>query len=307
MNESNVIDYWRRLAAQQKHPWLTVGIGDDAAVTKAEVMAGDHDQLICSDMLMDGIHFRCQVDSLGEIGRKCLAVNLSDIAAMGGTPQLAFVSLALPRDWSRHQHHELFLGISRCAEEFEVAIAGGDTNFWSGPLVVSITVVGRCHPHGACQRGHADVNDVIMVTGALGDSFASGHHLNFRPRIREAQSLMDHGPPSAMIDISDGLGKDLPQLLGGDLGAILLAESLPRSQGLWGLPDAVQIQRVMEDGEDFELCFTAPPELAQRFTNFAQMGFPVYVIGEVKSGRGILGQWANGMRQPWEFRGFVHS
>ncbi len=126
--------------------------------------------------------------ALPAIGRKCLGVNLSDIAAMAGRPVAAVVSVALPRARAAEIAMGLHAGIEALAREFDVALAGGDTNAWDGPLVVSVTVLGEATGRGPVRRSGAVVGDVVLVTGPLGGSLL-GRHLDPRPRVREALAL----------------------------------------------------------------------------------------------------------------------
>lgn len=284
MNELDIIERLTRRCPPNSS--VLFGIGDDAAVLAASPEA----QLVCKDMLMDGVHFLSAEHAPEAIGHKALAVNLSDIAAMGGQPLSAYIALALPRPLLAQAGFvdRLYEGISRLAARYDVAIAGGDTNIWDGPFVISVTVLGRAHRKGAVLRGGARAGDEIWVTGPLGGSYPSGHHLTFEPRLKEAALLMERATVHAMIDISDGLGKDLRQLAAASgLRAEIERERLPLR--LPGPRDAAALHRALSDGEDFELCFTLPP-------GHALASWPGLAstqrIGRITEGQGLF--WEDG-------------
>lgn len=255
-------DYIRWLRSQITTADLVrVGIGDDCAVLNPSGKA----TLITTDMLLDGSHFRLADVGPRRVGRKALAVNLSDIAAMGGRPTAAVVSLGLPRDNANEIAAEAFRGIKLLADEFGVAIAGGDTNTWNGPFVLSITLLGEPGPVGPILRSGARPGDWLLVSGSLGGSIL-GKHLDFTPRVHEALELQDHSQPHAMIDISDGLAADVGHIAEeSGHGFVLFAERIPISQAAQSMSDGVSpLQHALGDGEDFELAFTVAPEDGQR-------------------------------------------
>ena len=204
---------------------VVLGIGDDCASLR--VRPG-FELLVTTDMLMDGRHFLAGEATFEQIGRKAMGVNLSDIAAMAGTPIAAVVAVALPRSDARRIAEGLHAGISEMADRFHVPLIGGDTNAWDGPLVVSITVLGEVEAGRAVRRSGARVGDDIFVTGPLGGSLL-GRHLDVQPRIKEAKALASFADIHAMIDISDGLASDLLHILdeSGRLGAILESDRIP--------------------------------------------------------------------------------
>ncbi|MBI1345790.1 thiamine-monophosphate kinase [bacterium] len=244
-----------RQRAETRAP-VEIGIGDDAAVLHHPHPTRE---VVTTDMLMDGVDFRWGEAPPELIGRKCLAVNLSDLAAMGARPTAAFVSVALPRTFPGQQIERMFQGLFDLAEEFEVVIAGGDTNSWDGPLVVSITAMGDVTEHGAVLRSGARPGDSIYVTGACGGSL-QGRHLTFTPRVREALWLQHQFPLHAMIDISDGFAADLHHILDeSGVGAIISGEIVPVHADIPSDWSAEQrLTAALSDGEDFELLFTTP-------------------------------------------------
>jgi thiamine-monophosphate kinase len=202
------------------------------------------------------------------IGRKAMSVNLSDMAAMAGQPTAAVVSLGLPRQHGATLAEELFRGLKERADQFNVAIVGGDTNSWDGKLAISIALIGEPTGRGPVRRNGARPGDWIMVTGLLGGSIL-GHHLDFIPRIREAQKLHQQVELKAMIDISDGLALDLRHLCEeSNCGAELIAEQIPISDAAYQMKDDKSpLDHALSDGEDFELLFAVSAEEGKRLLN----------------------------------------
>lgn len=272
---------------------IVLGIDDDAAVIRAT----KHDGLVCSDMLMEGVHFLLERASASQIGHKCLAVNLSDIAAMGGRALSAYVSLALPSRLNEVFVSEFYDGMIALATRFDVAIAGGDTNIWDGPLVVNVTVFGEVHERGAVLRSGAHAGDRLFVSGPLGGSI-DGHHLSFLPRLELAKELLDRFTLTSLMDVSDGLGKDLREIarLSG-VGFRLEKKAIPLRGNI--RKDVDSLRRAFCDGEDFELCFTVGAQDAVEVKKV----FPgVFEIGEAIVGEGLF--WEDGHEIDW--RGYEH-
>jgi thiamine-monophosphate kinase len=269
---------------------VKLGIGDDSAVLRPS----ERDQLVCADMLMEGVHFLIDAHNIEKIGHKALAVNLSDIAAMGGEALSAYICLALPRARAESRFIErLYNGFAQLAQKFQVAIAGGDTNIWEGPLVISVTVLGAVHKKGAITRRGAQIGDVVMVTGELGGSI-EGHHLDFMPRLHEAKVLMDGYTLHSMIDVSDGLGKDLRDICRqSGVAAVLEAERLPLRAPLRAMPQAEALHHALADGEDFELCFTLSEKEAERLE--ARGDVRCQRIGRITAGEGLY--WGQGLQK----------
>src|SRR5262249_50229366 len=159
------------------------------------------------DMLLEGSCFLLDEAGPRGVGRKAMAVNLSDIAAMAGQPVAAVVSVGLPRRGGRRLAEELYLGLREVADAFDTAIVGGDTNSWDGPLVINVALFGEPGPCGQVLRSGARPGDLLFVTGPLGGSIL-GKHLDFTPRVREALTLAATVHLHAMIDVSDGLSAD---------------------------------------------------------------------------------------------------
>ena len=255
LGEFQLIDWIQKRSPP--HRQVPVGIGDDAALLAP---TPGEEVIVTTDMLMDGRHFVVGQTPPELIGRKALAVNLSDIAAMGGRPLAAFISWSLPRHGGQELAKSLMIGMAELAETFDVAIAGGDTNSWDGPLVISVTLVGETVGRRRILRNGARPGDSIFVTGPLGGSL-SGRHLTFVPRVREALDLVQRVEVTSMLDLSDGIASDLRHILEqSGVGATLEARSIPIHPDVdQALPHSAQLHRALTDGEDFELLFTVSP------------------------------------------------
>ena len=284
---------------------VPVGPGDDAAV----LARPDGQLLVTVDMLMDGTDFRLSEVGPRRAGRKAMAVNLSDVAAMAGVPTAAVVSVALPRSLGRESATELYFGLREVADKFGVPVVGGDTNGWDGALVISVTVLGEATPRGPVLRSGAKPHDWVFVTGPLGGSIL-GRHLDFTPRVREALELHAAADLHAMIDVSDGLAADLNHVLEESrCGAVLVAESVPVSAAAAELSRTsgkTPLQHALGDGEDFELVFTVSPADGERLLKHQPVsGLTLVKIGEcVESGLWIE---EGGRRRPLEPTGWVHD
>lgn len=275
-----------------------VPFGDDMAGISPN---GD---LATTDMLMDGVDFDTSSQPLEQIGYKCMAVNLSDCAAMAVKPSAALVAVALPENWSTQQVETLFSGVQRCAAEFHCPVVGGDTNSWQQPLVISITVTGS--PISApIRRDQAKAGDTIYVSGPLGGSIL-GRHLKPVPRLHLASKLAQGYHPSAMLDISDGLAIDLDRILSASQVAAELDETLLQTiihadAVLLAEQDGhTPLEHALHDGEDFELIVTHK-ELADSANELG-----LFPIGHVTEGSGMVRIAADGRRTPLPPGGWEH-
>lgn len=270
---------WIQGQVKSRHP-VSVGIGDDAAAIRFD---HQRDSLIATDMLMEGVHFTFPPATPELAGRKALAVNLSDIAAMGGRAIAAFISIAIPQNRGMSFAQDVHRGVLDLANEFDVVVAGGDTNSWKGPLVINVAIVGETLRERPILRSGAQPGDWLFVTGDLGGSLG-GKHLNFQPRLREVITLLEECDPRAMIDVSDGLAADLHHILNqSHVGAILDSSRIPISQAAQQQATAgrTALDRALSDGEDFELLFTVSPEDGSRLTSNWRESTPLTWIGEV--------------------------
>jgi thiamine-monophosphate kinase len=284
---------------------VLVGPGDDAAVLQRP--AGP--LLVTTDMLLEGSCFRLAEAGPRRVGRKAIAVNLSDIAAMAGVPTAAVVSVGLPRSGGRELGEQLYAGMREMADAFSLPIVGGDTNSWDGPLSISVTILGEVSFRGPVLRSGARRGDWIMVTGPLGGSIL-GHHLDFTPRIREALALHHAATLHSMIDISDGLAKDLHHICEESrCGAVIVADAVPIADAARELAKRdgrSALDHALGDGEDFELVFTVSPADGERLLRSQPApGITLRHIGEIIAD----GFWLerNGQRERLEPRGYEHD
>ncbi len=296
------IDWLRQRTPQADR--VLLGPGDDTALL---AWPGETGCLVTTDMLLNGSCFRLDEAGPRRVGRKAMAVNLSDIAAMAGVPVAAVVSVGLPRQGGRALAEELYLGLREMADAFGVAIIGGDTNSWDGPLVINVTLLGETTPRGAVRRSGARVGDWLLVTGPLGGSIL-GKHLDFTPRVREALLLHQQADLHALIDISDGLAADLGHLCDESrCGAVLKAENIPLTPEAHRIDDGRSpLEHGLGDGEDFELIAAVAPEDGQRLVREQPIpGVTLIHVGECVA----QGMWLDqaGRRQPLARHGYVHE
>lgn len=291
------------------HRCLRIGLGDDAAVLQ---LVGQADCVVTVDMLSDGVDFHVGEVSAERIGRKALAVNLSDLAAMAARPLAAVVAITLPKAMGWELGKSLYMGMRPLAEEFDVAIAGGDTNSWDHPLAISVTAIGQMEGRPPLTRNGARPGDVVMVTGRFGGSIL-GHHFDFTPRIREAILLRREFDVHAGIDCSDGLAIDLHRIcIESGCGAEIKTTSIPVSDAAHELSrrtgDSISpIEHALHDGEDFELILAVPPAEAARILEEQPLSVPVTEIGRFTEGRGFRQIDESGRRSPLEPHGFTHQ
>lgn len=239
---------------------VVVGIGDDAAVVAWPDPAH---LVVTTDMLLEGSCFLLAEAGPRRVGRKAMAVNLSDLAAMAARPVAAVVSVGLPRAGGRAVAEELYAGLRDVADAFATPIVGGDTNSWDGPLTISVTLFGEATERGVVRRSGAKPGDWLLVTGPLGGSIL-GHHLDFTPRVREALALHAVADLHALIDVSDGLARDLGHVCDeSGCGAVVVAERVPISDAartLAARDGRSPLEHALGDGEDFELIVALSPE-----------------------------------------------
>lgn len=329
LSEDELIEAIRRVVADD-HPGVVLGIGDDAAV----VAAGSGESVLTTDMLAEGIHFERGSISARDLGAKAVTVNVSDIAAMGASPRYALVSLALPPEVAAAWVVELAGGMRAACDEHAMALVGGDTN--RAPLVViSVTVVGEVAPGRAVRRSGARVGDAIVVTGELGAA-AGGLALSradparaaaalsepwgraladalARPvaRVGEGRTLAQAGA-TAMIDLSDGLAKDLGRLCrASGVGARVELARVPISPALRDGADVLGLDPLalaLGGGEDYELLATLPPEAVEpaREALSERFGVRLSEIGRIVEGSGLVAVDAEGRGSPLEPLGWDH-
>ena len=277
--EFDFINWVRRQhsEAMSHNGQVLVPPGDDLAVLK---WPADELLIVGVDQVLDTVHFDSGLHTPRDIGRKVMNRNLSDCAAMACLPVAAVATVALPHSRDIEYAKQLFLGMKVAAETFECAIVGGDTASWDAPLAMTVSILGKSSGIKPIGRSGAKPGDQIYVTGPLGGSIL-GRHMTFEPRVREARQLAKSGIVTSMIDISDGLSRDLRHLLRESrVGATLHSSDIPIH------PDAdtlsrrtclYPIEHALHDGEDYELLFTTREE--QPFG---------YWIGTITADEGIV-------------------
>lgn len=274
------------------------GIGDDAAVLALDKK---RHQLFTTDMLVEDVHFTRKMSPIA-IGHKAMACNVSDIAAMGGAPTFAVVSIGIPRGLKAGYIDKIYDGMKACAGVFGAIIVGGDT-VKADKLIINIALLGVVEKKNLVLRSGARPGDSIFVSGPLGGSLASGRHLWPVPRVKEARFLVEKFKPSSMIDISDGLAGDLGHILEeSKVGAVIDEANVPLNKG-------ARIENAWRDGEDFELLFTLSASKASKLRDYARRksSFRFFEIGRIVSiPRKLFLRDALGQRCEIEPRGYVH-
>jgi thiamine-monophosphate kinase len=247
-----------------RNSWVVIGAGDDCAVVKFH---GAKDLLLLkTDCVVEEVHFARET-SARAVGWKAMMRALSDFAAMSGIPEFALITLAIAGKKKASWVDELYRGLNRAAARFDVAIVGGETGETIGPTVIVVSVAGGVERDRCVLRSGGKANDDLFVTGKLGGSIR-GRHLNFFPRIDEARWLTANFKVHAMMDLSDGLGTDLPRLAGASkLGFAIDERALPLSHGC-------TIQQAISGGEDYELLFAVSPRERKRLQKRWQKKFP---------------------------------
>ena len=286
-----------RQAARRRNGRLVTGIGDDCAVLR---WPSREDALVTTDFSLEGVHFRREWHPPEVVGHRCLTRGLSDIAAMGGKPVAAFLSLALPRNLSQNWVDRFFKGFLALSDEFKVTLAGGDTAESPAGILADIVVLGSVPKGKAVLRSGARPGDQIYVTGELGGASAAlqelfaGHkvrpqdfpwHFHPVPRIAVGQFLREKKLASAMIDISDGLSTDLAHICEeSKVGAEIFASAIPRAAiGRDG--NEIEPHHALHGGDEYELLFTAPrgKRVPRRIA-----GVPVTLIGHIQQRKSMV-------------------
>lgn len=284
-------------------PQLPVGIGDDAAVWNPP----GESSIVCSDQIIDGVDFRSEEHPLRDIGFKALAINLSDVAAMGGEPTAAVVTLSLPEREATRIAAEVYEGILELCERYQIAVAGGDLSTYDGPLAISITLLGNLPAGAAWLRSGAGEGDAIVVTGRVGGSIL-GRHLRPEPRIELVRQIRQQAEVHAAIDISDGLSLDLDRLCAASgVGAELDLDAIPIHEDAIRLAESTgrtAFEHAWSDGEDFELILCLDPADAQRVCR-ADLGVKLTQIGNCV-GRTGLWQRSAGKLSRLSPQGYLH-
>jgi len=327
--EKALIAQIRRMAKAKGNPAIKTAIGDDCAVlrlgpSQSNKRSKETDTLVTTDFSLEGIHFRRDWHAAESVGHRCLARGLSDIAAMGGDPVAAFLSLALPRDVPQVWVSGFVRGLIDLAERNSVTLAGGDTSESPGGILADIVVVGSVPRGKAVLRSGAMPGDRIYVSGELGGSAAAlelmrketrkkrmrqlnpkdyPRHFFPEPRIEVGRILRQKGLASAMIDTSDGLSTDLAHICEeSGVGAEVDAQLIPRAR-VGKLAQQVGPQLALHGGEDYELLFTVPSNkrIPSRIA-----GIPITLIGSVTRSRKMFLINQSGRRDELRPLGWEH-
>lgn len=304
LGEFGLIDRIKEWVGQSGESTL-LGIDDDAAVLQS---TGDNLLLLTTDAFLEGVHFDLSYINFEQLGWRALAANLSDIAAMGGRPLSAVVSLAIPQDCAVKDIEEFYRGMKALADRHGTSIVGGDTLRSPDRVFVSVAITGAVAPERVMRRSGAHPGDGIFVTGELGGaraglailqtkqrhlqsrfSYSIKKHLAPEPRVNEAQFLVQNFPIHAMIDISDGLISEVRHICReSSVGATLLSERIPLNDETRQIAGELQhdpLGYALSGGEDFELLFAAPVELEQELCKAFRdkFGYDCVRVGEVEN------------------------
>jgi len=309
---------------------VVVGIGDDAAVVRT---GGEKYLVATCDILVEGVHFLREGISPHQLGRKAVAINVSDIASMGGIPKHAWVSLALPSDTAVEYVDALYEGMKEETGRFGVNIVGGNMAHMPDRLMVDTFILGEVEPDLLLLRSGARPGDLILVTGELGDSAAGltllldpavsceeayakkamEAHFTPTPRLEEGRAIAQSRAATAMIDLSDGLASDITRISeASDVGARIWAAEIPISAATRRIAELAHkdpLELAIFGGEDYELLFTAPPERAEELAAAVERetGTPVSIVGEIvpaSEGRRLVLE--DGRVVPLEAMGWDH-
>ena len=248
---------------------VKIGPGDDCAVVKF----GKRWQLLKTDCIVESIHFSKESPAIW-VGWKALCRAISDVAAMGGKPMDALVTIAVAPQVRLRWLRGVYSGLRKAAQRYGVNLVGGETSRSPGPAFISVALTGMVEKRRALLRSGGKPDDFLYVTGQLGGSIR-GKHLRFEPRLAEALWLADHFAINAMIDLSDGLGSDLPRLAkASSTGFEIDRERLPLSKGC-------SIEQAISDGEDYELLFAVPPEMVPTLEERWNKKFPTLALTQI--------------------------
>ncbi len=261
---------------------VPINVGDDACV----FLATDYDHVVTTDTLCDQVHFDTSLHSLDLIGRKSLAVSISDILAMGAQPKFALLTFFLPKSMNLEQAKQLFQGVERLATQHGISIIGGDTNRYDGPLIAGSTLIGWARKDKTWALSKAQVGDKILVTGSFGGSIL-GKHMSFEPRTSWVQEVASRFQVNAATDVTDSLSLDLTYLLEqSKVGAEIDAAAIPVSECAHKLAAEKgrdPLELALTDGEDFELVLTlGPDEAARLLTEFPDVITEIGIVTESK-------------------------
>lgn len=282
-----------------------LGIGDDAAWLPERRGEGC---LWAMDTVVEGVHVDACDELAERLGRKAVLVNLSDIAAMGGVPDGALLSIALPERMGHSEAEACARAAAEACRKYGLGLIGGDTVATKGPMIVTVAISGYSKL-GVVSRAGAKDGDVIVVTGALGGSLHDGRHGDFVPCLSEASRLMEIAIPHSMTDISDGLTRDLSNILeASGVGAVIDSAAIPIHPSACSLSEASgrsPLWHALNDGEDFELLFTMDKAEFTRVQSQWNLPTPLSVIGSIEGEDLLLAEGQQ--RTPLLPGGFEHG
>lgn len=303
IGEFGLIDRIQKILPEAKHEDVLIGIGDDTAVIKIDAHRA---WLVTCDIQVEDQHFRLQHISPYQLGRRAMAVNLSDIAAMGGKPTFALVSLGFPKSLPLSDFENLFKGMGDQLAEFSAIIIGGNLSNTESKMIIDITLLGEVSPKQFLTRSGAKAGDRIFVTGNLGASGAGFYllekygknyptefdelvqsHRQPIPRIQIGQRIAQSSWGTAMIDLSDGLASDLNHICKmSSVGAEIYQYQIPLPDNIFkasALTNHLPLQLALHSGEDYELLFAARPEIPNSLLNsiIKDTGVPITEIGRI--------------------------
>ncbi|MFN2589738.1 MAG: thiamine-phosphate kinase [Actinomycetota bacterium] len=328
--EDELVDTIRKLLSGDA-PGVRLGPGDDAALVEPSPHLG----VLTADLLIEGVHFDRARMSPKDLGYKALAVNVSDVAAMGGSPRYALVTMGLSPDVEASWVVEVYGGLREAADEHAVAVVGGDVSA-SDRVVISVTVTGEVPEDGAVTRAGARPSDRLVVTGSLGaaagglrlslaDRSTARHaagtawerelvraHVRPVARVGEGRTLAQAGA-TAMMDVSDGLAIDLWRLCReSEVGAVVRLDAVPVADALGPLaeimPDLDPLRLALGGGEDYELIAAVPPDAVEPTAAKlgARFGTPLSDIGEFRTEPGVVAIDPDGGTRPLPPHGWDH-
>ena len=247
---------------------VLTGVGDDCAVLRGN--GKKHFLIFKTDAVVEGVHFTAE-SRPNLIGRKALARALSDLAAMGASPLAAVITLGVPAQESPQRLRGIYAGMEALAKTHRVNLVGGETTR-AAQLFLNVALLGECRGYRPILRSGARAGDLIFVTGRLGGS-QGGRHLTFTPRLAEGEWLARHKQATALMDLSDGLGADLPRLAEASRLEFSLEEAaIPRARG-------ASVTGALNDGEDYELLFTVSPSRVNTLKKNWPFATPLHSIG----------------------------
>lgn len=330
MKERDLIAAISERAAPATKSSLLYGIGDDCAVTQKD---NKNVLLYSMDTLIESVHFDCAWHPPELLGRKAVAVNVSDIAAMGGTPQFILFSLGLPPDFDENWVLKLSDGVVDGCNQYDCTLIGGDTVASPTGVSMSLTVIGEMTADLVLYRHGAEAGDIVYVSGPLGraaaglellkrgmggrEEFGDFYRAHLDPNARTdlGKILSSSGLVHAMMDLSDGLATDLAHICRqSNLGAVLYQRQLPFDAVLEeaaALVDMESLKLIIGGGEDYELLLTVPPRATKKLQEVVALsGYLLYPVGRMTTGMGITlvqsDSQNNAQEIPIEFLGFDH-